>query len=217
MSEKIRVFVVDDHAIVRMGVAALVDSQPDMKLVGEAEDGGDAVRMAARLRPDVILMDIMMPGMDGISAIRKIRDDCARGAEPGGGDGRKPGILVLTTSTVSDDLAAALDAGASGVVIKSEANSKLLAAIRAVASDGQVCSTEAQAAIRRDPPAQSLSPRQREILAAVARGLSNPEIAAMFGCSVESIKDRISICCQKLGAANRTEAVATAYRKHLLK
>ena len=147
MSEKIKVFVVDDHAIVRMGVAALVESQPDMEIVGEAEDGVDAVRMAAKLKPDVILMDIMMPGMDGISAIRKIRDDCARGAESGGGDRRKPGILVLTTSTVSDDLAAALDAGASGVVIKSEANSKLLAAIRVAASGGQVSSKAAKAAI----------------------------------------------------------------------
>lgn len=200
--QKIRVLVADDHAIVRMGLVALIESQVDMQIVGEAEDGAEAVSKVSKLKPDIVLMDVMMPVMDGIEATRRISPTR---------------VLALTTSAVSDDIASVLKAGAWGVVMKSEANQKLLAAIRSVARGEKVESKAANEVLGQNPPAGRLSPRQLEILEAVSRGLTNNEIANMLGVSPESVKDRVNLCCQKLGAANRTEAVAIAYRRHLLK
>lgn len=203
---KIRLLIVDDHAIYRMGLIALLDTEPDIEVVGEADDGAAAVRAALKTRPDVVLMDIMMPKQDGIAATRELHEKLP-----------SANILILTTSTTSDDLNGAIENGALGVMSKSAENAKLLAAIRAVAAGKPSVSAEIRRLIAEDPPAPALTQRQREILQSLARGLSNPEIATQFHIGTESVKDHLNALYSKLGAANRSEAVAIALRKHLLK
>lgn len=203
--EPIRVLVVDDHAIVRMGLSALFETQTDIALAGAAEDGAEAVRKAKRLRPDIVVMDIMMPVMDGVAATREIV-----------AENPSAKVIVLTTSASSDEIAKALEAGAAGAILKSEANRRLLATIRSVARGNRVLSQETTAMLSKDPPVERLSPRQFEILQSLARGLTNAEIATELGISSESVKEYVNYLFQKLGAANRAEAVSLAYRKHLL-
>ena len=203
--EPIKVMVVDDHAIVRMGMAALFEPQADIVSVGAAEDGAEAVRKARRLKPDVIVMDLMMPVMDGVAATREILSENPSAK-----------VIVLTTSPSSEEIARALEAGAAGAILKSEANRKLLATIRAVARGARAVSDEVAETLSRNPPSERLSARQFEILQSLARGLTNAEIAVELGISAESVKEYVNYLCQKLGAANRTEAVSLAYRKHLL-
>ena len=203
---KIRVLVADDHAIVRMGLVSLLKSEPDIDVVAEADDGEDAVRAALRLSPDVVIMDLMMPGVDGTEATRQI---LARAPETR--------ILILTTSTVSDDLAHALEAGALGAISKSSEYTRLLAALHAVAEGKKSVAPDIRRLIAEDPPVPALSPRQEEIMRSLTRGLSNSDIAEELGIGKESVKLYIDLLFKKLGAANRTEAVAIALRKHLLK
>ena len=203
---KIKVLVADDHAIVRMGLVALLKSEPDIDVVGEADDGEDAIRQTLKLAPDVVVMDLMMPGVDGIVATREILAKAPATR-----------ILILTTSTVSDDLARALDAGALGAINKSSEYGKLLAALYAVAQGETSVAPEISRLIAEDPPVPDLSPRQEEIMRSLTRGLSNTDIALELGISKESVKQYIALLCEKIGAANRTEAVAIALRKHLLK
>ena len=203
---KIRVLVADDHAIVRMGLVSLLKSEPDIDVVAEADDGEDAVRAALRLSPDVVIMDLMMPGVDGTEATRQI---LARAPETR--------ILILTTSTVSDDLAHALEAGALGAISKSSEYARLLAALHAVAEGKKFVAPDIRRLIAEDPPVPALSPRQEEIMRSLTRGLSNSDIAEELGIGKESVKLYIDLLFKKLGAANRTEAVAIALRKHLLK
>ena len=205
MTKKIKILIADDHALMRMGLKALLETQPDIETIGEASDGSEAVRKARKLQPDVIIMDILMPGTDGIEATRQITE-----ALP------DVKVLILTTSTSSDDLNRAIQAGAAGAVLKSEANKRLLSAIRAVAKGASAISSEVRTMIDDDPPAAELTPRQMEILGEMARGLTNKEIAAALSCSPESVKDRINSICTKLDAANRSEAISIALRKHLL-
>lgn len=206
MTKKIKILIADDHALMRMGLKALLETQPDIETIGEASDGDEALRKARKFLPDVIIMDILMPGTDGIEATRQITE-----ALP------DVKILILTTSTSSDDLNRAIQAGAAGAVLKSEANKRLLSGIRAVAKGASAISSEVRTMIDEDPPAAELTPRQMEILGEMARGLTNKEIAAALSCGPESVKDRINAICTKLGAANRSEAISIALRKHLLK
>ena len=206
MTNKIKVLLVDDHAVYRMGLIALLDTEPDIEVVGEAEDGKNALRKAAKLSPDVVVMDLMMPVMDGITATREFRQQLP-----------SVKILILTTSSTSDDLANALRCGATGAITKNDATSKLVAAIRAVAAGHESVSSEIRRLIADDPPIPELSPRQLEILQSITRGLTTPDIAKQLGISTESVKMHSSILFEKLGASNRTEAVAIALRKHLLK
>lgn len=206
MTKKIKVLIADDHALMRMGLKALLETQPDIETVGEASDGDEALRKTRKFLPDVIIMDILMPGTDGIEATRQITEELP-----------DVKILILTTSTSSDDLNRAIQAGAAGAVLKSEANKRLLSAIRAIAKGASAISSEVRTMIDEDPPAAELTPRQMEILGEMARGLTNKEIAAALSCSPESVKDRINAICTKLGAANRSEAISIALRKHLLK
>lgn len=203
---KHRILVADDHAIVRTGLVSLLETEPDIDVVGEACNGETAISMALRLKPDIVIMDLMMPDVDGIAATERIL-----AAEPA------IKVLVLTTSTVSDDLARALDAGAKGIITKNAEYEKLVAAIRDVAAGKLAVSSEVRHLIDEDPPAPKLTPRQSDVLHSLTRGLSNQDIAKQFGISRESVKVHIDSLYAKIGAANRTEAVAIAFRKHLLK
>ena len=200
------ILLVDDHAIVRMGLAALLEPEPGIRVVGEADDGDAAIRKAARLKPDIVVMDIMMPVLDGIAATREIK-------------ARQPDtrVLILTTSTVSDELSRALEAGADGAITKSNANAQLLKAIKAVATGQRWISREIEEQIANDPPVQKLTERQEVILSSIVRGLTNADIAHLLGIREDSVKEHLNLIFMKLGAANRTEAVAIALRRHLLK
>lgn len=202
----IKLLIADDHAIVRTGLVALLESSGGIIVVGEADDGDAAVRMVRKCRPDIVVMDILMPGKNGIAATAEIKEKFP-----------ETKVLILTTSTVSDDLSAALAAGADGAVTKSTANKTLLAAVRSVAEGKRYVSPEISKMIANDPPAPELTDRQREILEAMARGKGNKEIAAQLDIQADSVRQHIIAIFSKLGAVNRAEAVAIAMRKQLLK
>ena len=204
--DEIKVLIADDHAIVRMGLVALLESDEAIRVVGEAEDGGIAVRKAIKLKPSIVIMDILMPEMDGIDATRQIKEKLP-----------ETKVLILTTSTVSDDLARVLEAGADGIVTKSTANTKLLAAIHAVASGKRVVPPKIAELIANDPPAKPLTDRQLNILDSITRGLSNADIAKQLCIRVDSVREHLDAIYTKLNAANRSEAIGIALRKHLLK
>ena len=202
----VRVLLVDDHAILRMGLASLLSSKADIEVVGDAPNGPAGIRKALRLKPDVVIMDLMMPGMDGIEATRELLAKAPSSR-----------VLILTTFGTSDGISQAIDVGAMGAVMKNCDFRELAEAIRTVAAGGRYVAADVERIISADPPAAALSPRQTEILQSIVRGLSNPDIARQLGISVDVVKEHVESIFQKIGAANRTEAVAIAFRKHLLK
>ena len=206
MKAKIKVLIVDDHAVLRMGLVTLLGRTSDIEVIGEASDGSSAVTKALKLNPDVIVLDLAMPKMDGISATAELHAKLP--------DTR---ILILTTFGTSEEISNAFAAGAHGAVLKSTANSELVAAIRRVSTGKRVVSPEIELMLANSPPVQDLSPRQREILESIARGLTNNQIAAQYDISPESVKTHIAKLFEKLGAANRSEATSIAIRQHLLK
>ena len=203
---KLRILIADDHTLVRMGISALLSSQRDMAVVGQAANGAEAVSEALRLRPDIVIMDLMMPVKDGIAATGEIKR-----ALP------DTEVLVLTTYTTTDGIANALSSGARGAVFKSDANDELLTAIRAVAGGQKFVSPAIKRLFASDPPADPLSPRQSDILKGIIDGKSNVDIAKDLGISPAVVRDHTSVIFSKLGVTNRTEAAAAALRKHLLK
>ena len=205
--DKIKVLIADDHAIVRMGLSALLETKPDIEVVGEAANGDLAVKKALKLRPDIVIMDLLMPGLDGIAATKALREQSP-----------DVKVLVLTTSTVSDDLSRALQNGASGIVIKSSSNGTLVQAIRDIAAGKRYLPKEVSTLISIDPPVgHDLTDRQTQILQLVAQGQSTYNIAQDLNLSEIMVKKHLSAVFRKLGAANRTEAVAIALRKQLVK
>jgi DNA-binding NarL/FixJ family response regulator len=215
----IRVVVVDDQALVRAGFRLLVDSAPDLEAVGEAVDGAQAVELARRERPDVILMDIRMPKMDGLEATRQITaDQLLAGVR----------VLVLTTFDLDEYVYQALRAGASGFLLKDTPPSDLLTGIRVVAAGDALLAPGitrrliAEFARRPDParvaPAalQALTDREREVLGLVARGLSNVEIAERLVVSAATSKTYVSRLLAKLEARDRAQLVAIAYESGLV-
>ena len=202
---KTRILIADDHKLMRMGLVSLLNVQPDMTVVGEAEDGRQAIELADRLAPDIVIMDLMMPNVGGAEATAEIRrrHPCAD-------------IVILTSYANSDELSRALASGAHGVQTKESSPEGLLRTIRTV-RDGKL----AIPADLRSPdvlePLPGLTPRQLQILALVARGLTNKAIAGQTGISPVSVKKHLSVIFSKLGAESRSEAVAIALRKHLLK
>ena len=203
---KIRILVADDHAIVRMGLVTLLGRVSDFEVVGEAGNGETAVSKAQKLSPDVVVLDLVMPKMDGVEATAALHE-------------KLPGskVLILTSFGTSEDLARAFAAGAAGAVLKSDANAELVAAIRRVAAGKRAVSPEIENMLANDPPVQELSPRQRDILESITRGLTNTQIALQLDISPESVKTHIARLFEKLGAATRSEAVTIALRRHLLK
>lgn len=207
----IRVLIVDDHAVVRRGLAdfLLAEGEP-LALVGEARDGPEAVSLCRQLRPDVVLMDLVMPGMDGATATRYIREAC-------------PAIQViaLTSFREQDLVQGALKAGAIGYLLKNVSAAELASAIRAAHAGRPTLAPEAAQALIRatqapPPPGHDLTPREREVLALMARGLSNTEIARRLVISASTAKFHVSSILSKLGAASRTEAVALAVQSHIV-
>ncbi len=204
--DKVSTLLIDDHTVMRMGLASLLKTCRELSVVGDAGDGATGIRKALKLRPDVIIMDLMMPRMSGIEATKSLLESWPEAK-----------VLILTTFGTSDGLSSALNAGAKGAILKSADLSELRTAILDVARGETYVSAEIRQIMREDPPVEMLSPRQSEILQAIARGLNNTDIAKLLGISLDMVREHTSALFQKLGAANRTEAVAIALRKHLLK
>jgi DNA-binding NarL/FixJ family response regulator len=200
-----RILIVDDHAILRMGLASLLSSKKDIEVVGDATNGPEGIRRAIELKPDVVVMDLMMPGMGGAEATARLLEKAP--------DAK---VLIITTFDTSDGIDRALKAGARGAIMKNCDFEELVDALRIVASGGSYIAPDVKRLFSNDPPAITLSPRQREMLQSIARGLSNPEIAKQFGISIYVVKEHIAALFAKIGAANRSEAVAIAMRKNLL-
>ncbi len=203
---KIRILLADDHMLMRMGIATLVSTAKDMTVVGEACNGRQAVELAGSLRPDVVIMDLMMPEMSGGEATKAIH-----AAHPG------IKIVILTTYGTSAELATAVTNGAVGVLLKDKVEMDLLNTIRFVVEGNQVIPTRLLAQIEEDRAMGKLTDRQMEILASVAEGQSNADIALQFGLSEITVKKHLSAIFERLGVANRSEAVALAFRKQMLK
>ena len=206
----IRVLIVDDHEMVRSGLAAFLGLAPDLELVGEAGSGEDAIRLCRELRPDVVLMDMVMPGIDGPEATRAIR-----AAHP------ETQVIVLTSFLEGDLVQHALQAGALSYLLKNVGSGELVAAIRAATAQRPVLAPEAtQTLIQRmtqpAPPGHDLSRREREVLALLVRGLSNRAIAEQLIISVSTVDFHVSNILGKLGVTGRTEAVALAVQHHLV-
>ena len=204
--KKIRVMIVDDHSIVRMGLAAILDLEKDLAVCGTAESGAEAVDAALRLKPDVIVMDLMMPDLDGAeatAAIRKVLPDAK--------------ILILTTFGTSRELSRAVSAGATGAVTKNIANAELVAAIHDTVEGRPHFSPEIRQALDDTAGIPDFTPRQMEVMKSITRGLSNDDIARQLGLSKTRIKQHLNEIYEKLGAANRAEAVAIAIHRELLK
>ncbi len=202
---KISIMIADDHKIVRMGLKSLFAAEKDLSVVGEADDGELTVQQALKLRPNVIVMDLMMPKQNGVAATAEIHSKMP-----------ETRIVVLTSYSTSDNIAAALAAGASGAVMKSADDSTLLTAVRSVAAGESFISPEVKGLLAFDPPVPTLSPRQQEVLTSMVKGFNNTEIANQLGISRAVVKEHVETLLVKLGASNRTEAVAIALRKHLV-
>ena len=206
MKSKIRVLIADDHTIVRIGLAALLGAEKDIEVVGEAQNGEVAVNEALRLSPDVIIMDLMMPKKDGAEATAELREKLPSAK-----------IIILTTFGASDGIAHALESGAAGALVKTADDDALVATIRAVAGGETVISSEIKRLLAENPPIPKLTPRQIEVLQSMTRGLTNRDIAKQLGIRQDRVDEHVAAILTKIGAANRTEAVAIALRKHLLK
>lgn len=215
----ITVLLVDDERLVRTGLSMIIGAEPDLVVVGEAADGAEAAERAAQLRPTVVLMDVRMPGTDGIEGARRIRDL--------GPDA--PTVLMLTTYRADDGVRSALRSGAAGYVLKDAAPAELATAIRAVV-EGRVwldptvardllpeLTREPVEVLPPDPRgAPELTVREREVLRLMAHGLSTTEIAEHYTIAETTVKTHTGRIVEKLGLRDRAQAVAAAYRRHLL-
>jgi len=206
MGQPIKILIADDHALLRRGLATLLGFNKDIAVVGDAKNGEEAVKAAVKLKPDVVVMDLSMPVMDGVEATRQIR-----GALP------DTHVLILTSYSTSVDVSRAMEAGASGAFVKDAEDERLVDAIRTVAAGGTAFSPEIEAMIRSDPHPPELTERQHKILNAASKGLSSDQIAARLGISTYAVNQHLDAIRRKLGAQSRTEAVAIAIRKQFLK
>jgi DNA-binding NarL/FixJ family response regulator len=215
----IRVGVVDDQSLVRAGFASLLDAENDISVVGEAADGAAAVELAGRLRPDVLLMDIRMPGLDGIEATRRIADQPELGSVH---------IVILTTFDLDEYVFEGLRAGATGFLVKDTDAAELIKAVRVAAGGEALLSPDITRrlvaefaahtrAARRLPGLDELTPREREVVVLVASGLANDEIAARIYVSASTVKTHVARAMTKLGARDRAQLVVLAYEAGLVR
>ena len=213
----VRIVVADDQQVVREGFAALLQTQPDFTVVGTASDGDEATRICRRLHPDVVLMDVRMPGTDGIEATKRLAADA-----------RAPRVLILTTFDLDEYVYDALRAGASGFLLKDVTAEHLFDAVRVVAAGGALLAPNVTRRLISEfarhrprtaasiPQLGELTPRETEVLRLLAEGLSNPEIAARLVVTEETVKTHVSRVLRKLGLRDRTQAVVAAYETGLV-
>ena len=203
---KIKILIADDHSLMRVGLNALLGHQKDMTVVGEARDGVEAVKKAKELNPDVVVMDLMMPKMNGVDATRLIRT-----ARP------ETKVLILTSFGTAPELAHAVANGATGAFIKSAPTEEIVDAVRAVAVGREAFPDEVRQLIAESQSVTDLTNRQLEILSAATQGRTTSGIARELGISESCVLKHFTVIFEKLGVTNRAEAVALALRKHLLK
>ncbi len=209
MAERIRLLIADDHPVVRDGLRGMLAGQADLEVVGEAADGAEAVALAARLRPDVVLMDLRMPHMDGVAAIERIAAQEAA-----------PRVLVLTTYDSDADILPAIEAGATGYLLKDAPREELFRAIRATARGESALAPTVAARLvgrMRAPAEDKLSARELEVLALVARGANNREIGHQLCLSEATVKSHLIHIYGKLGVSDRTAAVTVALKRGILR
>ena len=226
---RIRIVIADDQELVRAGFTMVINSQPDMQVVGQASNGDEAIRLAERLMPDIVLMDVRMPGMDGITATEHItRMD---------NGGRPIRVVILTTFDLDEYVMAAIHAGASGFLLKDTEPETLLRSIRTVYQGNAIIAptatkrliekmlepnfhmtpaAPAPSADYTDPELETLTDREREVLVEIAHGLSNQEIADKLFISLPTVKTHVAHILQKINARDRVQAVVFAYENHLV-
>lgn len=206
-SAPIKVMLVDDHAVVRSGLSAFLLAYDDLELVGEAGSGAEAVRLCQQIQPDVVLMDLVMPEMDGATATRTIRKN-------------NPDIQVIALTSFKEDnlVRDALDAGAIGYLLKNVSADELVSAIRAAHAGHTTLAPEATEALIHSTPTlqHDLTPREKEVLALMVKGLNNPQIAERLVVSRSTVRFHVSNILSKLQVASRTEAVAVALQHNLV-
>ena len=206
MNEKIRVLLADDHMFLRVGLSTLIDNKSDMTVVGEAENGREAVELTRRLKPDVVIMDLMMPEMSGAEATKVIH-----------GEMPEVKIIVLTSYGTSFEMSQAVANGASCALLKDATSEALITAIRDVHAGKKVIAPHLLKMSEEETGNARLTDHQLELLTAVTKGLTNHDIARQFGIAHVSVKKQLKTIFSKLGAANRAEAVAIAISKQLVK
>lgn len=204
--KKIRILLADDHTVTRMGLVMLISSEPDMKVIGEAENGEEAVRLARELNPDIVIIDLAMPVLSGAEATKAICN-----ANP------DLHVVVLTSYGMSTDLAKAVRNGASATLLKDTGIRELIGVLRTVYAGGTAIPDFVRDMLKEDGASDSFTDKQLEILHSLSRGLSNADIAKLLTISENMVKKHLKAIFSKLGAATRAEAVAIALRKHLLK
>lgn len=226
---RIRIVIADDQELVRAGFTMVINSQPDMQVVGQASNGDEAIRLAEQLTPDIVLMDVRMPGMDGITATEHITRMATRG--------RPIRVIILTTFDLDEYVMAAIHAGASGFLLKDTEPETLLRSIRTVYQGNAIIAptatkrliekmlepnfhmtpaAPAPSADYTDPELETLTDREREVLVEIAHGLSNQEIADKLFISLPTVKTHVAHILQKINARDRVQAVVFAYENHLV-
>jgi len=207
----IRIAIADDHPVVREGLVAMLETEPDFEVVGTAATGAEAAALVARVDPDVMLLDLELPELDGVGVLRRLA-----------AEGARVRVIVFTVFDTDERIIAAVEAGAPGYLLKGAPRGELFAAVRTVAAGGSLLAPVASSAVLRRVRGEaptggpSLTPREREVLQALARGLGNKQIAAQLGVSERTVKFHVSSLFEKLGAGNRTEAVTIAARAGLV-
>jgi DNA-binding NarL/FixJ family response regulator len=203
--QKIRVLVADDHFIVRIGLMSVVNTEPDMRVVGEAADGAQAVDVFVKTNPDLVLMDLRMPIKDGIEATKEIRSK-----QP------EARILMLTTFDGDTDIHRAIQAGAQGYILKNSTGDKLIPAVRAVAAGERWIPKEIAFRLASRKLFEDLTPRELQVLQQMAKGLANKEIGDILDISGHTVKDHLKNILGKLRVADRTEAVTVALQRGII-